>query len=360
MFKKAILFLIPFLFLLASLLSLFPVWLGDLFSHFRMFWTVFGVILLIIYIILFNQKKIQQGVMLFAIFALGINLYSSFSFWTNTQTYEYLFFGNPIVTEYSEKVQHKIESDTTVKKLLLMNVLSSNTNYEEVKRIIKNTDADFLVILELNQKWETELNQLNQDYPYQFTEIREDNFGMGIYSKTSFIDSDIILNNKGLKEINKYLNEGMKKWTSDINLDVRQINGVELAEPAIFVKNNEGINISIVHPFPPIHVEAYRRRNTYLEQKMSFIKQKRKEKTLLVGDFNCSPFSAHYKEFLKQSGLKDSQENFGFQPTWNSSFPFLMQTQLDHVWHSEKVEILHRQTLPIVGSDHKAVLVFFR
>ncbi len=83
-------------------------------------------------------------------------------------------------------------------------------------------------------------------------------------------------------------------------------------------------------------------------------------KTLLVGDLNCSPFSYDYQNFLKISNLKDSQENFGFQPTWNSSFPFLIQTQLDHVWHSEDIEILHRQTLPIKGSDHKAVFVVFR
>ena len=359
MFKKVILFLVPFLFFLASLLSLFPVWLGDLFSHFRMFWTVFGVILLIIYAILFLKKEVHQRDLLLIILALIINFYGSFSFWINPQTYTYIFLGEPLIPEYSEKVKQKIENDTTVKKLLLMNVLSLNTNYGEARKLIKNVDADFVVIIELNKKWKDELKELNENYPYKFTEVREDNFGMGIYSKTSFIDSDNIIGYKGIKEINKDLNNRLKRW-GDIDLDSSKGNVIQEIEPAIFVKSKIGINIVVVHPIPPISIGAYRQRNAYLTTKMLFAEQKSYEKTVLVGDLNCSPFSSHYRDFLFASSLKDSQENFGFQPTWNSSFPFLMQTQIDHLWHSKDIEILHRQTLPIEGSDHKAVLVVFR
>jgi endonuclease/exonuclease/phosphatase (EEP) superfamily protein YafD len=348
MSKKTILFLIPFLFFLVSLLSLLPFWLGDLFSHFRMFWTVLSVILFIIYIILFKKKEVRFRLVIGIFFSIIINLANSFSFWTNSQTYKYLFFGSPTGIEYSEKAKQEIENDTTVKKLLLMNILSSNTNYEDVKRTIKNADADFVVIIELDKKWNDELKTLKTDYPYQFTEVRENNFGMGIYAKEKYQDtskiclSENIFNNKNFR----------------VNLDDIFKKTIELPVE-IQVETNKKHIIFIAHPMPPITRNAYQKRNNNLEQ-ISESLSKLDSKIIFVGDLNCSPFSADYKKFLKKSGLKDSQENYGFQPTWNSAFPFLMQTQLDHVWHSEDIEILHRQTLPIAGSDHKAVLVVFR
>lgn len=346
MFKKVILHFIAHLFLIASFISLLPIWIGDLFSHFRMFWTVFSIFLLIIYSILFNQKKVNSKAILIVLLALFINFVSSYSFWTNSQTYEYLFFGSPTLeTLYNLNPTEDVHKDTTVKSLLLMNVLSSNTNYEDVKRTIKNTEADFVVIIELNKKWKTELNYLKEDYPYQFTDVREDNFGMGLYSKKSYAMN--------------YSFDKIDNQNANPNKVKEFYQQRPISYPTYF-KNLAELNLVVAHPFPPISSKGYKQRNDYLDKITDFVGSSSLKKVLFVGDLNCSPFSADYKNFLKQSGLKDSQENFGFQPTWNSAFPFLMQTQLDHVWHSEDIEMLHRQTLPIEGSDHKAVLVFFR
>ena len=159
MLKKVVLATIAYLFLIGSFLSLFSSWLGDLFSHFRMFWSVLSFILLIAYFFLAKEKSYQNS---FAclFFALIINLYSSFEVWTHYQTYSYLFLGSPDKIEISEKLEKQIQNDSTTKSLLLMNVLSLNTNYEEVKQTIKNVDADFVVILELDKKWEGELGEL--------------------------------------------------------------------------------------------------------------------------------------------------------------------------------------------------------
>ncbi len=339
MLKKIILPSIAHLFLIASFISLLPIWIGDLFSHFRMFWSIFSVVLFITYIIFFNQKKVHFKIVMSVFFSLLINFVSSYSFWTNSQTYEYLFFGSPIALELPDNPDEDVQKDTTVKSLLLMNILSSNTNYEKVRELIKDTDADFVVILELNQKWENELKDLKQNYKYQFTEVKEDNFGMGFYAK-----------------------EG-SYFENQLNFRIENSFDSPELPPCIYFKNIEAkkdFKLLILHPTPPVSKKAYLERNLYLEKAVTFIKSESNKNTLFVGDLNCSPFSPHYKKILKNSGLKDSQENFGFQPTWNSSFPFLMQTQLDHVWHSEDIEILHRQTLPIFGSDHKAVLVVFR
>lgn len=360
MFKKTILLLVPSLFALATFISLFSFWLGDLFSHFRMFWVVLSFIFWIGYSILLDKKVVLKQHVVFISIVLIVNLIGSFSFWKNPQTYRYLFFGSPANVEYSENLKQEIENDTTVKKLLLMNVLSSNTNYEEARKLIKNADADFVVIIELNQNWQKELEKLNY---YSFTSPLQNNFGMGIYSKTPFVDSvslHAFINGEAKRRGEELLKKVTKgdpfRYYEKATLEFESI----LKKPSLKVQSNQGINIIAAHPIPPISPFVYSERNHDLNQLALYINKNAPKKTLFVGDFNCSPFSSDYEKILYASNLIDSQENFGFQPTWNTAFPFLMQTQLDHIWHSEDIEILHRQTLPIIGSDHKAVLVVFR
>lgn len=81
---------------------------------------------------------------------------------------------------------------------------------------------------------------------------------------------------------------------------------------------------------------------------------------VLVGDLNTTPFSRFYTEILLQSTLLDSRKKYGYQPTWHSDFPFLLQIHLDHLWHSETILIKQRQILEITGSDHKALWVCFK
>ena len=333
--KKAVIFFVPILFFLATLLSFLPILIGDLFSHFRMFWTVLSFIILIIYIILFAQKKVHRIILMVALLTFGLNLQNSFSFWTNPQTYNYLFFGNPdLEAFYNSNLCEDVQKDTTVKSLLLMNILSSNTNYEEVRTLIENADADFVVIVELNKKWKEKLTLSNYNYSYE--DSRENNFGMAFYAKQgSYLETKLDFH--------------FKKFS--------------FAPPCIYLRNvdtTKDFKLIILHPIPPISKKTYQERNDYLNIATHIANSKLRKNSLLVGDLNCSPFSPHYKEFLKSSGLKDSQKKYGFQPTWNSSLPLLLQTPLDHVWHSEDIEILHRQTFSISGSDHKAVLVFFR
>ncbi|WP_291725131.1 endonuclease/exonuclease/phosphatase family protein [Bernardetia sp.] len=349
MLKKFTLSAIAHLFLVANFISLLPIWLGDLFSHFRMFWTLLSLFLFVIYFLLLKQGIVKGKLVGIVFFSLFINFVASQPFWTNSQTYSYLFLGSPDKVEVSEETEYEIQNGKPTKSLLLMNVLSSNTNYEEVKRTIKNTNADFIVILELNQRWKKEFEELKTTYPYNFLDVREDNFGMGVYSKQQFQDSlKIRISQRVIKvggekeELDDFIKENSSKPAS-MRIDYTMDN----------------LTLLVTHPIPPINWAAYKERNGILKS-LANIPKKNSSKTLLVGDFNCSPFSADYKNFLAKSTLKDSQENFGFQPTWNTSFPFLMQTQLDHVWHSKEIEILHRQTLPIKGSDHKAVYVVFR
>jgi len=66
----------------------------------------------------------------------------------------------------------------------------------------------------------------------------------------------------------------------------------------------------------------------------------------------------YFEEFKKHSGLIDTSDKFGIQATWPSFMP-LLGIQVDHVLHSDNVEVTEKSIGPRVGSDHYPVLVRF-
>jgi endonuclease/exonuclease/phosphatase (EEP) superfamily protein YafD len=80
--------------------------------------------------------------------------------------------------------------------------------------------------------------------------------------------------------------------------------------------------------------------------------------TLVVGDFNLTPFSGRFRRLLIDTGLRDSTRGHGWQPTypsvrrWNS-------VAIDHILHSPSMEVRRRRTVSIPGSDHRGVVCDF-
>lgn len=96
---------------------------------------------------------------------------------------------------------------------------------------------------------------------------------------------------------------------------------------------------------------------------------------VLVGDLNTTPWSTEFRQIVQGTGLRDSQLDFGLQPSWPtfflffnvprlfSSFPSSLRLPwgipIDHVLVSEKIQVLSRKTGPFVGSDHLPLIVEF-
>lgn len=76
---------------------------------------------------------------------------------------------------------------------------------------------------------------------------------------------------------------------------------------------------------------------------------------VLVGDLNMTPWSALFGPFLAQSGLRDSQWGRGVQASWPAWAPSLLAIPIDHVLHSDRLDVLERAVSEPVGSDHRAV-----
>ena len=81
------------------------------------------------------------------------------------------------------------------------------------------------------------------------------------------------------------------------------------------------------------------------------------EPTVLLGDFNCVPWSPFLQEMLTVTGLRDSRRGFGYQGTWPSDF-WPMRIPIDQAFVSDNVVVIERGRLTQpTGSDHFPLLL---
>jgi endonuclease/exonuclease/phosphatase (EEP) superfamily protein YafD len=78
---------------------------------------------------------------------------------------------------------------------------------------------------------------------------------------------------------------------------------------------------------------------------------------IVVGDLNSTDGSAHFRDFLRVTGLRDSRLGFGRQPSWPTWLPY--RIAIDHAFVSDDLAVVDRRLGPRVGSDHFPLIVDF-
>ena len=277
-------------------------WVFDLFAHFRV--QYMQLCLILIGIALW-QRRNKQAVALILLACLNYAFVLP------------LYFGKPATA--TEKPI----------RAMLINLNAGNGNTEQVLEAIRNADPDILLLEEVTPKWAHELAVLETHFPYRVAEPQAGCFGIMLLGKVPLEHGTVV-------EIG---DAGAPSITADAYLP------------------QGAISIIATHPLPPINADYSRHRNHQLAALPDLVKMQQ-HPVLLMGDLNTSPWSSCFTRLLRDSGLKNSMESFGFQPTWPANMPFL-RIPLDHALHSPEIKIYNRMVGGNVGSDHFPVIVDF-
>jgi endonuclease/exonuclease/phosphatase (EEP) superfamily protein YafD len=78
---------------------------------------------------------------------------------------------------------------------------------------------------------------------------------------------------------------------------------------------------------------------------------------IAIGDYNNTPWSLSFRRLLTDSGMRNSQNGFGLQPTWHSSLPTFLQIPIDHCLYSSALVTRDRRVGADIGSDHLPIIV---
>ena len=291
---KNILYVITGFAFVASIVSPYiDYWLAQLWVHFTLQYTILFSILLFI--------------------ALG---YYTRSFLTLIVAIGLLINASQIIPFYLSKPSRSVDHKETL-TIMSVNLWSQNRSAAKMKQLLKEQNADIVILLEYTEGWHNQLKIELSQYPYQKMRIRPDNFGMAVYSKIAM------------------------ETALQVN-DVPKINAK--------VKSDEPFYLLVRHPRPPLNSETYQAQKDMFNQIGDFVNNTTKP-VIVVGDLNSSSFSYSFEDLINTTSLSDTRKGFGLQTTWPSSFGNFGIT-LDHFLTTKNMIISDKKVLNDAGSDH--------
>jgi endonuclease/exonuclease/phosphatase (EEP) superfamily protein YafD len=80
------------------------------------------------------------------------------------------------------------------------------------------------------------------------------------------------------------------------------------------------------------------------------------EPLVVAGDFNVTPYSPYFRDWLAASGLTDSRRGRTLSVSWPATLPWF-GIPIDHVAVNDGFSVLSHGRLPDFGSDHYGVVV---
>ena len=209
-------------------------------------------------------------------------------------------------------------------RVLVVNVLHDNRQVEDLAQLIRAEAPDVIGIIEYSPEGRAALAEVRAAYPYR-QEFAKGASGIALWSRMAprSLDPPEWLNGRG----NCVLHA-----TFDFAGAVR--------------------HVWVVHPVSPLY-RLGERGNPDLTALARRVRETGGSR-IVMGDMNSTDGSTHFRDFLRETGLRDSRHGFGRQPSWPTEFPY--RIAIDHVFVSADLAVTDRRLGPKVGSDHFPVL----
>jgi endonuclease/exonuclease/phosphatase (EEP) superfamily protein YafD len=222
----------------------------------------------------------------------------------------------------SVAAERRAEPQQDAVTILVANVYTANTDYQKLAALIAKTHPHVVGLVEVNAAWLEALAPHLMKYPYRYSIPREDNFGIALASR--------------------------------IPLDQLREDSYGPVPTLSAVLRLSGLRVRLVltHVLPPISTDYVEFRDLQLRRMAKAIRRDGMP-TLIVGDFNATPFSAIFREAQSESGLHAVDS---FQGSWPTFWPALLRVPIDQVLASPALRV-SRRLGPDIGSDHLPVLV---
>lgn len=243
-----------------------------------------------------------------------------------------LFAAWPVAAYYMPHGQAPVGHSKWQMRVMSINVQASNNQYRLVRQAIAEANPDVVFLSEATAAWEQALTPLGPRYAFSVAEGRHSVFSVLLLSRLSIRDGKVItLGNPGTSAITARVCPAERSAESDC------------------------IRLVGVHPPPPMTAALAAERNDALQALESLVRASPSAPTVVLGDFNCTPWSPFLADLLAATGLRDSAAGFGVRPTWRSSL-MLLGLKIDHVLVDPGVTVRDHRVGDYVGSDHYPVI----
>lgn len=214
--------------------------------------------------------------------------------------------------------------------ILIANVYEDNTNSRGCLQVVQSCDADIVLLVETNKRWERETTTLDDRYPHRVKVPLENTYGMLFFSKLPLVDTSV-----------EYL----------VEHDIPSIHG------KIKLPSGQLTQFHAIHPTPPVPNENPR--STERDKELLLVADCAKHAELpviVIGDLNDVAWSYTTELFLKMSGLLDPRRGRGFYNTFHARHRF-MRFPLDHAFISPHFKLKALRRPDNFDSDHFPIFI---
>lgn len=212
------------------------------------------------------------------------------------------------------------------RRFCVANVLSSNQKHARVQAWLKKEAPVGAFFVENNDRWTQALSVMRVGLPHLKSFPREDNFGVASLTQAK---------PESVKQIE------LGRWHA---LEV------------ILPWEGKTMRVLVVHPLPPVSDYSTKRRNRHIKVLGDYIAASSMP-TVVLGDFNMTPWSPYFRAFTKAAGLSRVEPAWGRGATWPSMLPAFFRIPIDHILVSEHIAAGDLEVGPDLGSDHFPVCV---
>lgn len=212
-------------------------------------------------------------------------------------------------------------------KLVAINVYTKNARSDLVLEFLHRTDADVILLMEVNARWMRALETLHTEYPHGVVQPREDNFGIALFSRLPITKGQVI-----------------------------QLGRAEVPSISATVEvDGQSVFLLGTHSLPPGSADYARLRNEQFKEIAARIRLEAMP-AIVLGDLNATPWSPYFEDLLRESGLENTSQGRGLFGSWPAGWP-LGRIPLDHCLVSPTVQLNEKYVGTPVGSDHLPVVV---
>ncbi len=215
-------------------------------------------------------------------------------------------------------------------KIVSLNVLTSNQRYADTLAYLQGTNADVILLLEVNAAWEQSLMPLRKTHPHGTSQSRQDNFGIALYSRLPLEEF----------QVTSFVDQGMPSIATIITVGERKIRLVG------------------THPLPPHNADTLSVQFAQLQAIGQFVSATPDVPAIVLGDFNATPWSPAINELRAKSTLDFRCRNAVWLPTWQVRTPLALP--IDLALCTPPLFFEQRDIGPEVGSDHRAQVLQIR
>lgn len=276
-------------------------WLADLLSHFQE--PALVVTLLAVAVTASGRRRLAVGLALLAAFQVApLVRYAC---------------ADPVAAEPGSPDRLRI---------LMANVLFENERYDELRALIRAEKPDVVGLVEYTPAWRAALADERNDYPYR-VEYPAQASGLALWFR------------KAPRRIDP------PEWL---------VPGRHPLIHAAFDFAGRERHLWVVHPCSPMSRERREAGNPELDAMAVRVRETGGSR-VVIGDMNSTDGSAHFRDFLRVSGLRDSRLGFGRQGSWPSDWPY--RISIDHAFLSDDLAVVDRRLGFLSGSDHFALIV---